>query len=135
MGARRYQDLVAWRLTDQLKKKVYELIDHSTACRDRNFCDQIKDSASSAPSNIAEGFGCYRHPEFARYVRIAKSSATETHNHLGDGADRGHWSPRAAKEAQALADRAIGATTRLLQYLMTTDTPPWRPKRRRRRRT
>jgi four helix bundle protein len=97
MGVRRYQDLVAWQLADELKKKVYELVDNSPACNDRRFCDQIKDSAASAPSNISEGFAYYRHGEFARHVRIAKASETETHNHLGDGVDRRYWSPGDAK--------------------------------------
>jgi four helix bundle protein len=110
----------------ELKKKVYELVDNSPACNDRRFCDQIKDSAASAPSNISEGFAYYRHGEFARHVRIAKASETETHNHLGDGVDRRYWSPGDAKPLQDLADRAIGAATRLLQYLMTTEAPSWR---------
>src|SRR5690242_6929151 len=52
---------------------------------DCKFRDQITESARSAPANLAEGFGCYRHPEFARYVRIARASLLEAHNHLGDG--------------------------------------------------
>ena len=123
MGVRRYQDLVAWQLADELKGRVYELTDTSPARRDFSFCDQIKSSASSAPANIAEGFGHYRHPEFARHVRIAKGSIIETHNHLGDGVDRRHWSREQAIPLQELADRAAGASTRLLQYLMKTDAP------------
>ena len=89
MGIRRYEDFVAWRLANELKQNVYELVARTTARDDRRFCDQITDSAASAPRNLAEGFGCYRHPEFARYTRIAKASLVETHNHLGDGVDRG----------------------------------------------
>jgi four helix bundle protein len=90
MAARRYQDLDVWLLANELKKKVYALVDRSTARDDRRFCEQIRDSAASAPSNLAEGFACYKHPEFARYARFAKASLTETHNHLGDGVDRHH---------------------------------------------
>jgi four helix bundle protein len=124
MGAKRYQDLVAWQLANELKNKVYELLDDSaTATRDRDFTAQIKDAASSGPANIAEGFGAYRHREAARYARIGRSSLIETQNHLGDGADRKHWSREAAAELQAFADRAIGATTRWVKYLTSTDTP------------
>jgi len=130
MGAKRYQDLVAWQLANELKKKVYALIDASSARDDRKFCDQLKDSAASATRNLSEGFGCYRHPEFARYVRIAKSSLTETHNHLGDGVDRGHWPPQHAAPLQELADRAIGACVRLLRYLESTEAPRSQPPRR-----
>jgi four helix bundle protein len=93
--------------------------------------DQIKDSASSGPSNIAEGFGAYDHPQAARYAKIGRSSLMETHNHLGDGADRKHWSRAKAQELQALAERAIAATTKWLVYLSTTDAPRRWPERKR----
>jgi four helix bundle protein len=129
VGVSRYQDLVAWQLADELKRKVYELVDNSSARNDLHFRDQIKDSTSSAPTNIAEGFGYYRHAEFARHVRIAKSELLETHHHLIDGVDRGHWSREQATPLQKLADRAAGASTRLLKYLMTTEAPSRWPKR------
>lgn len=132
MGARRYQELDAWQLANELKLAVYALVDRSSASTDRRFCDQIKDSAASATSNLAEGFGCYRHPEFARYTRIAKASLTETHNHLADGADRRHWSPEQAGLLQTLADRAVGACVRLIAYLESTDAPKSKPRRRNR---
>jgi four helix bundle protein len=132
VGVRRYQDLVAWQLANELKIKVYELIDGSpTVHQDARFVTQIKDSASSAPSNIAEGFGAYDHPQAARYAKIGRSSLMETHNHLGDGADRKHWSRAKAAELQQLAERAMAATTRWLEYLMTSDTPSRWPNRKR----
>jgi four helix bundle protein len=82
MGVRRFEDLDAWKLADELKKKVYALLDRSGAARDRRFYDQLTDSAASAPSNLSEGFGYYRHPEFAKHARIAKSSLMETQSHL-----------------------------------------------------
>jgi four helix bundle protein len=54
--AHHYQDLIAWQLADELKRKVFELVDKSPARNDRSFCDQLKKSASSAPANMAEGF-------------------------------------------------------------------------------
>lgn len=59
VGARRYEELVAWQLANELKRKVYALVDQSSARDDRRFCEQIKDSAASAPRNLAEGFACY----------------------------------------------------------------------------
>jgi four helix bundle protein len=132
MGAKRYHDLDAWKLATELKQQVYGLADSTTARDDRKFCDQIKDSAASASRNLAEGFACYRHPEFARYARIAKASLVETQNHLGDGVDRRHWSPSDAAQLQQLADRAIGACVRLIAYLESTDAPRSRTAPRRR---
>ena len=138
-GVRRYQDLECWKLANDLKCRVYELLDGSTGKRDLRFRDQLTDSASSGPSNIAEAFGCYRHKESARYARIAKASLTETSNHLIDGVHRRHWTVEQVTPLLILNDRAIGATVGWIRYLEATETPRahWeidraRPTRRRR---
>jgi four helix bundle protein len=123
MIARRFEDLEAWQLANEVKKKVYALLDTSTARQDRKFCEQITESAASAPANLSEGFGYYRHPEFARHTRVAKSSLMETQNHLGDGVDRGFWTDAQARPICELADRAIGKCVRLLAHLETTEAP------------
>lgn len=123
MSAKRYTDLVAWQLAQRVKVAIYALCADPRVREDRRFCDQIRDSAASATRNLAEGFGAFRHAEFARYARIAKASLTETHNHLGDGADRGHWPRAQAVELQKLTDRATGATKRLIDHLERSPTP------------
>ncbi len=123
-GVRRYEDLACWQLANELKVRVYELIDKSGAKHDFDFRDQLKASTSSATSNIAEGFGYYRHKESARYARTAKASLTETHNHLNDGVERRYWTAVEVAELITLADRAIGATMGWIRYLETTETPP-----------
>jgi four helix bundle protein len=135
MAATRYQDLEAWQISDALKKKVYALIATSPAKQDRRFCDQLRDSASSAPANLAEGFGFYDHPEFARHVRIAKASLDETHNHLQDGVDREFWNDARIAPLLRLASDAAGKCVKLVKYLSNTDAPgSWRkPKHRKRR--
>jgi four helix bundle protein len=109
-GVRRYQDLDCWKLANELKLGVYEIIERSPAKHDFDFRDQLRDAASSGPSNISEAFGYYRHPDAARFARNAKSSLSETHNHLGDGVDRNYWKADEAAPLLALAKRAIGAT-------------------------
>jgi len=111
MGAHRYEDLVAWQLANELKEKVYDLIDNSPARNDFDFRDQIKDSSSSAPANISEGFGYYYHKQFARHVRIARASEMETHNHLGDGVKRGHWTEEKMIPLQQLAKTHVAPCT------------------------
>ena len=123
MKVKRFEDLVVWQLANMLKQRVYELVDSSAARFDVRFCDQIRESAASASANLAEGFGYYRHPEFARHTRTAKASLMETQNHLRDGVDREYWSHEQASPLLQLADRAIGASVRLLRYLETSDAP------------
>ena len=121
--AKRYDELEAWQLANELKLGVYELIDSTPARNDFEFRDQLRDSASSAPANISEGFGYFRHKEFAQRVRTARAEELETHNHLRDGVDRHYWSAGQAQPLMRLAERASAAAGGLIRYLMTTDTP------------
>ena len=56
-GVRSFTDLEAWKLANELKLGIYELIRSGDASRDVEFRNQIRNAAASAPRNIAEGFG------------------------------------------------------------------------------
>jgi len=123
MGARSFTELDAWKLANELKCGVYELIRSGSASRDFEFRDQIRNAAASAPRNIAEGFGRYLPREFSQYLRIANGSLMETSNHLQDGVDRGYFQSAQVAELQVLARRASAATTSLIRYLRTSSPP------------
>jgi four helix bundle protein len=123
MGARSFDELDAWKLANELKLGVYRLTDSGAVVRDFRFRDQLRDSAASAPSNIAEGFGRYEPAEFRRFLRIANGSLVETSNHLRDGVDRNHFSSKDIEELLRLAKRASAATTGLMRYLKTATAP------------
>ena len=123
-GVTRFEDLECWRLANELKVGVYELIETSTAKRDFKFRDQLMDSVSSGTTNLSEAFGYYRHRESARYARIAKASLTETDNHLLDGVDRRHWTTERVAPLRTLAKRAIRSTTGWIRYLESSEAPP-----------
>src|SRR5262245_11374708 len=114
---RRFEDLKCWQLASQLKRKVYAVIGRPRVAKDFDFCDQIRDSARSAPRNIAEGFGRYRPAENARFCEIAKGSLTETENHLLDALEQGYVTKDEWKELSELADHAIRRTTKYIVYL------------------
>jgi hypothetical protein len=56
---------------------------------------------------------------FARYLEFARASLMETQNHLGDARDSRYITNEEHDELFKLADRAIGASTRLHHYLKT----------------
>jgi four helix bundle protein len=124
MIAQRYQDLDCWQLSNDLKLRVYAFIAKSPASKDFEFCDQIRRSARGAPRTIAEGFGRFRPKDFARYIEFARASLIETQNHLGDAFDSKYITAEEHAAMFKLADRAIGASTRLHQYLKTCKTWP-----------
>jgi four helix bundle protein len=85
--------------------------------QDRKLCDQIRESARSAPCNLAEGFGRFKPREFAHFARIARASLVETLNHLEEALEHGYVKPEEAESLSRLTKRALKATTRLLRYL------------------
>jgi four helix bundle protein len=114
MGVRRLQDLVAWRLSYELRREVFALTAAGAVARDVSFCEQIRDASASAPRNIAEGFGRYAPLEFARFLQMARGSLVETEHHLLDGRDRGYFDPQVSARPSNLARAAVRATTHLL---------------------
>jgi len=113
-GVKRYEDLVCWQLSYELQQQVFAITE---TCHDFDFRSQIRDSARSAPRNIAEGFGRFEPREFRRFLRIARGSLTETHHHLRDGRDQGYLDDATHDRLSKLTVRATIATTRLMNYL------------------
>jgi four helix bundle protein len=117
MGVRRYEDLIAWQLSDALKREVYALIATLPAATDLTYCHQIRESAASGPRNICEGFARFRPAVFAQFLEIAIGSLMETRYSLHDGIDRGYFTDSAVAPALDLAQRALQASTKLLLSL------------------
>jgi len=115
--AKRYEELDAWQLANELKLEVYELIKDGPTSRDFEFRDQIRNSAASSTKNIAEGFGRFRPAPFASFMEIALASVMETQDSLQDGVDRGHFVPERVARAQKLAMRCVKCSKALIVYL------------------
>jgi four helix bundle protein len=120
MGVRRFEDLLCWQLSRQLKIEVFALTNMSPANNDRDFCHDIRRSGRRAPANIAEGFGRETHREFAHFVCIAKASLHETANHIHDALDSRYLVKDEHDRLLALAERALAATAGLHAHLVRT---------------
>lgn len=131
MVAKDFTELICWQLATELKAGVHNMIARPAVAKDLNFCDQIRQSARSAPANIAEGFGRYDPPEFRRYLGIAVGSLKETQNHLRDALGLRYINLEECRELTHLARRARSATLALMEYLETC--PRKWPRRRRRK--
>jgi four helix bundle protein len=117
MIARRFEQLECWQLARQLERRVYAFTAASPACKDLEYCRQIRKSSSSAPRNMAEGFGRFLPGDFAKFMRNALGSLNETRDHLGAGHEQGYVLAAEYSELQTLTNRAIGASVRLTAYL------------------
>ena len=72
-----FEDIEVWQRGHQLVLHVYRLSNTTELNRDFGLRDQMRRSAVSITSNIAEGFDRNRHKEFSYFLRIAKASSAE----------------------------------------------------------
>ncbi len=117
VGAKRVEDLVAWQLGNELRDRVHALTAGGEPAADWKFRSQLRDAVSSVTRNIAEGFGRYRHREFAHFLSIARGSLFEVSDQLRDGVSRQYWTSEAITELLGLCNRTTAALTRLILYL------------------
>jgi four helix bundle protein len=101
----------------ELERRVFAFTAKPPASKDVEYCRQIRKSSSSAPPNIAEGFGRYYPGDFARFTRNALGSLNETRDHLGAGFEKQYLTEELYLELKTLTNRAIGASVNLVKYL------------------
>nr|WP_321412161.1 four helix bundle protein [uncultured Allomuricauda sp.] len=76
------EDLKIWRKSIQLSKSIYLLIPELPKDEKFGLINQIKRSAVSVPSNIAEGAGRNSNKEFKHFLGIANGSLYELQTQL-----------------------------------------------------
>jgi four helix bundle protein len=85
----RFEDLIAWQKARTLTKAIYQLTNTKEFSRDLSLKDQMRRSAVSAMSNIAEGFERGSRAEFHKFLVIAKGSCAELRSQLYVALDAG----------------------------------------------
>jgi four helix bundle protein len=75
----KFEDLKVWKESMQLAYKLYTILKD---CNDYSLRDQIRRSAVSIPSNIAEGYDRNSNKEFIQFLYIAKGSCSELRTQL-----------------------------------------------------
>jgi four helix bundle protein len=111
--SRNYQDLIAWQKAVEYVQVVYLATRSFPADERFGLTSQLRRSAVSVPSNIAEGQGRGTPPEFARFLRVAHGSLRESETNLIIAKRLGFLDPASADSALALA----GEVGRLIQAL------------------
>ena len=117
MGAKRFQDLIAWQLARELRKTIAGLTQKPSMAVDSDLCGQLRRAARSATGNIAEGFPCPSHTEFARFLDIAARSLREIEDRLTEATDSDYLTEAEAANAFNLVKRTSVAIARLTAYL------------------
>ena len=80
--SRAYKDLIAWQRGMDLARQVYELTASFPLSERYCLSDQLRRSAISVPSNIAEGFGRISRGEYIQFLGHSRGSANEIETQL-----------------------------------------------------
>jgi four helix bundle protein len=116
-AVRDYKELMVWQLADELQTAIHRLASRPAFDRRPDLRRQLVRAAESPCANLAEGFARYHPREFARFVRIAKGSLAEVIEHVRTAHDVSLVTIAEATELIRTARRALGAATKLAQYL------------------
>lgn len=118
-----YKDLIVWQKSILLVKAIYKVTEDFPASEIYGLVSQMRRSAISIPSNIAEGYGRKSSKEFAQFYAIAYGSALELETQLIIAIELRFISDDKASIARGLLDevlRMLNSLTRKMRLLHTT---------------
>ncbi len=110
MSIRKFEDIRAWQEARVLTKQIYALTQKGALSKDYGLRDQLQRASVSVMANIAEGFDCDSHAEFARFLGYARRSAVEVQSLLYAAMDVGYINDDDFKSHYAQADKAKALT-------------------------
>lgn len=102
---------------------MVQITARSNVRRDFGFRDQADRAASSACRNIAEGFYRFSHPEFARFLKIARGSLGELLDSLDEARQKGYMTEQETAAVETLIARAMVKILALHKHLTSNPTP------------
>ena len=104
-GIQKFEDLVAWQLGREVTRDIYTVTRDAPFSRDFSLVDQVRRSATSIMSNIAEGFERESEVDRLRFYAMAKASCAELRSQLYVALDAGYLAESQFTDLQARAER------------------------------
>lgn len=98
-----YRDLIVWQKSMHLVTLVYSLTSEFPENEKFGLTSQIKRSAVSIPSNIAEGYGRNYKKDYSRFLQIARGSLFECQTQIEIAFNLNFISPNNCKQINELS--------------------------------
>lgn len=118
MKAKKFEELEIWQEECRLTQKIYSLTQTGVFAKDVDLKRQMRRSAVSITSNIAEGFERDTDKQFLFFLQLAKGSAGELRSQLYIALDEHYINKPTFDELYKLltiTGRKIGALMRYLK--------------------
>ena len=115
-----YHDLIVWQKSIDLVEEVYQLIKHLPKDEIYALSSQMRRSAISIPSNIAEGQQRHTTKEFVNFLSFAKGSNAELQTQLIICIRLGYFTKEQIQGTLNLSEEISRMLTKLT-YTLTTD--------------
>jgi four helix bundle protein len=122
-----YRDLIVWQKSMTLVTRVYELTRQFPKEEMYGLTAQIRRSAVSIPSNIAEGHGRSSTGDFVRFLSIATGSLYELETQIQIAANLSFLSANAHSKLDAASreiERMLSSLVRKLAHKKPPPSPP-----------
>jgi four helix bundle protein len=119
-----HKNLDAWKLGVEVVRRVYELTAGFPKKEDFVLTAQLRRSAVSIPSNVAEGAGRRTNKEFINFLHIAQGSLSELDTQLDIALELGYLSREDRVAVDDLLTRLDQVITGLIRSLKKTPNPP-----------
>lgn len=114
---RRFEDIQSWQKARQLANLIYKFSGNGSFAKDYGLRNQIRRAAGSVMHNIAEGFDAGTDAEFARFLKMARRSASEVQSQLYLAMDQQYLSQTELTQAYNLAEEVKKLINGLIGYL------------------
>ena len=124
MALKSYMDLEVWKKSVDLVVSIYQLTKKFPAEEKFGLTSQIKRSAVSIPSNIAEGYNRTHRGDYLRHLSYAKGSVAELETQIAIAARLNFIEREEAVNIWNLTQEIGKMLTKLIQKLSVNNTKP-----------
>jgi four helix bundle protein len=119
---KRFEDIQAWQKARELSVNIYRISGNNDFSRDFELRGQIRRSATSIMSTIAEGQGRRTDRDFAHFLNISLGSVAETKSHMYLAIDLGYVSEVQFNEVYEKLDEIGKMVFSLMAHLRNSQT-------------
>jgi four helix bundle protein len=118
---KKFEDMEVWKKSMNLTRLIYQTTNQPSFSKDYNLVNQIRRSAISIPSNIAEGMERDGNKELINFLYIAKGSCGELRCQLFIAKDQQYLQADSFQEMYNLATEISFSLNKLIKYLQESD--------------